>query len=391
MDYDFTIYGSGISAKIITIALARNNFKVCLISDHDIAKPITTSNLVTFLSYGSINYLKTILDDPKIFDRFLEIRQITCLLEDTIASKDASISFNERKKEILGKIINNTYLDSCLNKELSHYKNIKFIENDPIISFKNQFEHVCFELKYQKKFSSKIFIMSSSNNKKINDQLNFQYVKKDLKQEALSIHVMGNFEDQNCAYQKFTTDGPIALLPFTKSEASIVWSLINGSEFLDLNKDQLEKEINKRLNVFTNKLEIKNIEKHRLKFSFAKKLFSKKTILIGNIAHNIHPVAGQGLNLSIKDIALYLKLLTKYEGLGYEINNEQILDEFNQERKLDNTVYSFGTLTLENLLSSDNKILNYFTRLGVNLIQKNKFIKNNLTKSATGKNFFKRL
>ena len=233
--------------------------------------------------------------------------------------------------------------------------------------------------------------MSSSNNKKINDQLNFQYVKKDLNQEALSIHVIGNFEDQNCAYQKFTTDGPIALLPFTKSEASIVWSLINGSEFLDLNKDQLEKEINKRLNVFTNKLEIKSIEKHRLKFLFAKKLFSKKTILIGNIAHNIHPVAGQGLNLSIKDIALYLKLLTKYEGLGYEINNEQILDEFNQERKLDNTVYSFGTLTLENLLSSNNKILNYFTRLGVNLIQKNNFIKNNLTKSATGEKFFKRL
>ena len=86
-----------------------------------------------------------------------------------------------------------------------------------------------------------------------------------------------------------------------------------------------------------------------------KSLFYKNIVLIGNIAHNIHPIAGQGLNLSIKDIALFVKQINKYKSLGYKLNDQMILEEFEMKRKLDNTAYSFGTFSLNGYFSSNNK------------------------------------
>ena len=89
------------------------------------------------------------------------------------------------------------------------------------------------------------------------------------------------------------------------------------------------------------------------------KTFYQKYVLLGNVAHNIHPIAGQGLNLSIKDIALFLKQIIKYKSLGFRLNDQMILENFEAQRKLDNLSYSFGTFSLNGILSSNNKLLNF--------------------------------
>ena len=144
-----------------------------------------------------------------------------------------------------------------------------------------------------------------------------------------------------------------------------------------------------QLNDFVNEMKIKDINTHSLNFRYAKNLVDQHTVLIGNIAHNIHPVAGQGLNLSIKDIALLVKTLLKYQSLGYLINDPIVLQEFNQKRKLDNMAYSFGTLTLESFLRNQNKSLDLVRKNGFKMFKKNNLLKNLFVRSATGKDFFK--
>ena len=131
-----------------------------------------------------------------------------------------------------------------------------------------------------------------------------------------------------------------------------------------------------------------SIEKYKLKFVYAKNLFYKNTVLIGNVAHNIHPIAGQGLNLSIKDIALFVKQVIKNKSLGYKLNDQMMLEEFETKRKVDNSIYSFGTFSLNGILSSDNKFINYTARKGLGLIDRSKHLKKFFVKSATGKEFF---
>ena len=81
-------------------------------------------------------------------------------------------------------------------------------------------------------------------------------------------------------------------------------------------------------------------------------------------------------------------MVSKYTSLGYKANNQMILKEFEMKRKLDNTVYSFGTFSLNDILSSSNKFINYTTRKGLGLVEKSQYIKRMFIKSATGKDFF---
>ena len=109
------------------------------------------------------------------------------------------------------------------------------------------------------------------------------------------------------------------------------------------------------------------------------------------MAHNIHPIAGQGLNLSIKDIALFSKQITKYQSLGYKINDQMMLREFEMKRKLDNSAYTFGTFSLNGIFFSKNSLVNYTARKGLGFIEKSKYLKQIFVRSATGKDFFKSL
>ena len=107
MNYDFIIYGGGMSSQIAALALAKDNFNVCFIENPTIKK--SDSNLVTFLSQGSVNYLYSIIDDPNEFNQFATIEKITCKLANT--NNDSSITFDNEINSALGKILPNNIIN----------------------------------------------------------------------------------------------------------------------------------------------------------------------------------------------------------------------------------------------------------------------------------------
>ena len=390
MVYDFAIYGSGISAKITAIALAKNNFSVCLISDIDINQTkSTTSNLVTFLSTGSINYLQNILNFSEIFNKFETIKSIICEFDIKDRNKPQTFSFNENQEQSLGKIINNNYFDDCLNNEIENQPSILQIKNNDITHIEQSLSQIQVMLQNNTQINATLFILSSTKNKSIVKNSEIQFIEQDFNQDALSILFNADIEKTDCAFQKFSSDSSLALLPFQKNQASVVWSIKRNSNTFKMNNNELQIELNKKLKKYVKNLEIINTERHKLKFRYAKKLFKHNIVLIGNIAHNIHPIAGQGLNLSIKDIALFVKIISKYRSIGYVISHQLPLQEFDQQRKFDNTVFSFGTFTLNNLLTNNSRLLNFITGMGLGLVQKNNHLKDFFVDSATSKNFFK--
>ena len=387
MKYDFTIFGSGISAKISAIALAKNDFNICMISDRDFKIPKSSNNLVTFLSSGSLYFLTSIIKNYEFLKIFTDIHHIQCLLENLSGKTHQLISFNDQNNSTLGKIVKNNSLEQLLDTEIEQSKNIKIINANLPISIENQINKVEIVLENGEKISSDLFLLLSPKNTKLLERSKIKFVNKDFEQVAVSI----SMQKKNTAYQKFTSDGPIALLPYLENEAAIVWSLKNNSLILTKDNDLLKQTIDDHLSDYFQSTEIIDIKKYPLTFSFAENLFFDKTVLLGNLAHNIHPIAGQGLNLSIKDISLLTDLVCKYRDIGYVINNPIILNEFNIKRKIDNTAYSFGTLSLDQILTSNNKLINLVTRKGISMIEKNNMIKKLIVNSAVGKNFFRSL
>ena len=386
MNYDFIIYGGGISSEIAALALAKNNFNVCYVKNQTTQK--TESNLVTFLSSGSINYLCSIIDDPLEFNKFTDIEKISCRLA---SIKDgSSITFDNEPNSTMGKILPNKIISGQLATSLKENKNIDTLFKTKSIRKETHSNKVSIVIDEQKEIFARVLILSV-NDENLLEQNNIKFISQDLEQTAFSINVKGEFKKQNHAFQIFTSSGPLAFLPYTHNQASLVWSLKNDSKELNYEKSELESKINDYFEKEIGALKIENIETHKLNFLYAKKLYHGNTVLMGNIAHNIHPIAGQGLNLSIKDISLFVEVILKYTSLGYEVNNRMAFKEFDQLRKIDNAAYSFGTLALDKILKSKNTFLSMFANMGIKILDKNNLLKRKIIKNATGVENFKAL
>ena len=386
MNYDFIIYGGGISSEIAALALAKNKFSVCYVKNQTTQK--TESNLVTFLSYGSVNYLYSIIDDPLEFNKFTDIEKISCRLA---SIKDgSSITFDNEPNSTMGKILPNKIISGQLASSLKENKNIDTLLKTKSIRKETHSNKVSIVIDEQKEIFARVLILSV-NDENLLEQNNIKFISQDLEQTAFSINVKGEFKKQNHAFQIFTSSGPLAFLPYTHNQASLVWSLKNDSKELNYEKSELESKVNDYFEKEIGALKIENIETHKLNFLYAKKLYLGNTVLMGNIAHNIHPIAGQGLNLSIKDISLFVEVILKYTSLGYEVNNRMAFKEFDQLRKIDNAAYSFGTLALDKILKSKNTFLSMFANMGIKVLDKNNLLKRKIIKNATGVENFKAL
>ena len=386
MNYDFIIYGGGISSEIAALALAKNKFSVCYVKNQNTQK--TESNLVTFLSSGSVNYLYSIIDDPLEFNKFTDIEKISCRLA---SIKDgSSIIFDNEPNSTMGKILPNKIISGQLATSLKENKNIDTLFKTKSIRKETHSNKVSILIDEQKEIFARVLILSV-NDENLLEQNNIKFISQNLNQTAFSINVKGEFKKQNHAFQIFTSSGPLAFLPYSHNQASLVWSLKNGSKELNYEKSKLESKVNEYFEKEIGALKIENIETHKLNFLYAKKLYHGNTVLIGNIAHNIHPIAGQGLNLSIKDISLFVEVILKYTSLGYEVNNRMAFKEFDQLRKIDNAAYSFGTLALDKILKSKNTFLSMFANMGIKILDKNNLLKRKIIKNATGVENFKAL
>ena len=384
MTHDFIIYGSGISSKLLALALSKNNFKSFIIADQ---KPKTKeSNLVTFLSEGSLKYISKVLETENIFPESEHIEKLDC--EHWVSKKETKLEFENPNKSTLGKIVPNIKIDEILNnKILSNSKHIHISDHYEITPKIDDNRITINDKSGEKKSAALLFYSASSLE---HDLLNsFEFVEKKLDQVAISASVNVQRKQHNVAYQLFTQDGPIALLPVQGNEASVVWSLEKNSSILKLEQNDLENRLNELFKKHVSELKIKNIQTQKLSFSYAKNMYQNKIVLIGNVAHNIHPIAGQGFNLTVKDISKIVYYTKKYHSLGLDFNSNQVLENFSNSRKYDNFAFSFGTLAMENIFSNENKFIRNFTSKGLKLVNRSKKLKKFFIEKATGKTNFK--
>ena len=163
--------------------------------------------------------------------------------------------------------------------------------------------------------------------------------------------------NNNIATQIFTKNGPIAYLPLSNSHTSVVYSI-------DINKKKniTEKEIAeviKKFNPFYKVLFYKNFESFNLNMKLPKKYYYKNILFFGDSIHSIHPLAGQGFNMTIRDIDKFNQILDEKINLGLSID-KNIYKEFEKKAKSYNSIFSFGI-----------DFIHEFFRLNSNFVPKN--------------------
>ena len=234
----------------------------------------------------------------------------------------------------------------------------------------------------KKKITKKLDYKNIMENKKFNLIINCEknnifnkkfFSKRILKDYRSNAHtaILNHSKTKNRkAIQIFTKLGPIAFLPVSQANTSVVFS-IKGKELAD---DELKKLINENNNFYKIN-NIRNIRRFKLKSQTARNYFYKNILLFGDGLHQIHPLAGQGFNMILRDIKNLLGLIDDRLTLGLPID-ENILSEFTKNTKHLNILFSSGIDFIHQFFMNDNDLLKQSSKSIFNYLNKNKTFNN---------------
>ena len=196
---------------------------------------------------------------------------------------------------------------------------------------------------------------------------------------------------ENIAYEIFFPSGPFALLPMTDDEKShrsaIVWSIPrqDAEGWLSLTDEQFAAEAQAAMGGFLGKIELAAPRStYPLGFHHAAQITSERLALVGDAAHAIHPIAGQGLNLGFRDAAALAQVLVEGARLGLDLGDRQLLDRYQRWRAIDALSVAFATDSLTRIYGIPGKTASAVRRFGMSLIGRMSPIRNRLMSEARG-------
>lgn len=189
------------------------------------------------------------------------------------------------------------------------------------------------------------------------------------------------------AHQFFMPEGPLAILPLPGNRSSIVWT--ERTERADmirhLDDEDFLAMLRPRFGDFLGDLQLAGVRySYPLSLSLAESLVAERMALAGDAAHGIHPLAGQGLNLGLRDVAALAEVVVDARRLGRDIGAEDVLADYARWRRFDSTMLATVTDVMNRLFSNDNPLLRLGRDVGLGLVARLPAVRRGFIREAAG-------
>ena len=338
------ILGNSLSSLALAKALVNKNIYVDLWSSKNTIKPNRSRTIG--ISKSNIDFFnKNILNIEKLAFKLNKIEIFTDNLKN-----EKLIKFENSSDELFS-IIRNFHLFETLEKSLLRNKYFNKINKNAIKCVLNNYNLVI-NTDYLNLISKKYFT------KKIIKEYNSTAYTTTLKHDIIY---------NNTAIQIFTKRGPLAFLPVSESETSIVYSLHNN---LNIKKTENIEELIKYYNFKYNIKRIEKIASFKLKSFILRSYYHKNILAFGDLLHKIHPLAGQGFNMTIRDLSVLLKLIQTRISLGLPLDSS-INSEFDKILRHKNYIFSNGIDLIHEFFNFERKYNNKIISKSVQMLGKN--------------------
>ena len=209
----------------------------------------------------------------------------------------------------------------------------------------------------------------------------------DYDQSGIVVTVGHERDHEGRAEEHFLPAGPFAILPLTGKRSSLVWTerRAEAAHIVSLNDEDFHGELERRFGLHLG--EVKALDKPRafpLSYFVARSFIAERLALVGDAAHVIHPIAGQGLNLGLKDIAALAEVIVDAARLGVDIGQADVLDRYQRWRRFDTMAMGFATNSLNFLFSNKSTLLRTVRDIGLGLVDRAPPLKNLFIREAAG-------
>ncbi len=189
------------------------------------------------------------------------------------------------------------------------------------------------------------------------------------------------------AHQFFMPNGPLAILPLPENRSSIVWSETseNAAQIAALDDAAYLEALRPAFGDFLGEIKLTGTRfTYPLTLTLAQSYVAPRLALVGDAAHGVHPIAGQGLNLGFRDIGALAEVLTEAKRRGEDIAAADVLARYQSWRKFDTTALALGMDAVNKLFSNDNPALRFMRDLGMGAVSSMPTLRRRFMREAAG-------
>ncbi len=336
VNVDIAIVGAGIAGQTLALALAQHDFSIAVIDANEISQNIGSefSPRVSAISKAS----------QRIFERldaWHNIKRMQAYTDMQVWEDQAfgriEFSANDNKVDNLGHIIENSCLTQALFETIQQVKQIQLFPSQKITAINRSDDQQFINLENGQMITAKLIVGADGGNSFVRRSANFALTFWDYDHIAIVANVRTELAHCLAARQAFTPTGPLAFLPLSDPNAcSIVWSqdTAEAQRLLSLSEAEFCKALQVALDSQLGKCELLSKRfNYPLKMQYAKQWADNGIVLVGDAAHTIHPLAGQGANLGILDVAALAQELGRLKQSGKAFHTKRALRPYERWRK----------------------------------------------------------
>ena len=387
LSFDCIVIGGGLSGLTTTLALSKIGLSVAIIDKTSlkIVKKNEGDQRTTAVSASG----KKVFEALDVWDSLKKGAEPILDIVVSEKGKKGHLSFDHQTvgTEPMGHILDNIELKNSLISSIRSQKNIQLFPFKSLNNFFPETGAVTIDLNDGSSYEAALLVAADGRNSDGRRIAKIKSTNIDYNQSSIVFTVGHEKPHRGTAYEQFTTGGPIASLPMRGNKSSVVWSEDTEvvESLMQLDDKDFAAAASYRLNDCLGKMTIIGQRKvFPLKLNYADTIIANRFAMVGDAAHGLHPIAGQGFNLGLRDIANLTEEISNARRLGLDIGSFETLRSYQAARRFDNFSLVAATHGLNRLFTDNNKIVGFIRSSGLDAINTMNPIKNLFMRLAMG-------
>lgn len=377
-----TISGGGIIGNYISLRLNQNSIESVVIEKSK--NKISANKNIRTVTLNP--YSKKLLDDVGIKIPYAKIKKINVFDGEGTGSID--FSSDEINEENLSFVVYFNDLEDALKRNVLK---TTFFETE-IKNFKENNNDKCeITLSNDKPINSIFLAGCDGRNSNVAKLASLKPVTSNYEQTAITFTASANLKNPYTAYQIFSERGIFAIMPLPSSTDQSFYTIVWSVDNMQIEEQSIEDFIKENISYFEKKLKANiKVNSDILSFSLSNHHFENyvtgSLVLIGDAAHSIHPLAGQGINLGFADADAFCEEITNAYQAKINIDKHLVLKRYEIRRKNMNLLMLKSMDFFVNLFKSNNLYIKLLRNFGLSRVNKTQFLKKFFINHASGKN-----